>query len=238
MNISAKNLFPGLIIFMLTIIPSMGFASKTKEPSKQVPIQTTSDRNGYLNIYGGRGFTYPMGDIAGDGGQKAHIADSDTAGISTGYIIRDKHIITIGISSRVQKIEIERNYQDKLMMTTVETRFINFDLAYRFQESWYYIGAGFYYGFPLGVWSRKNALDGEVTENLLYGDLETEAKNTMGMTLSTGLTFEISKNYYLNTGINILYPFTASYEANQDSIKVLDISICASISHKFNFSFF
>ena len=203
----------------------------------QEAVSTEKNKKGFLEIYGARGFTYPFGDISGDGGQVSHIAGSRSAGINTGYEISSSHIIYLGITALTQTFEVERRYMNQLMLTSVEAEYINIDLSYRYQEKWFYAGAGLFCGIPSFTWSSKNALDGLVTENLLYGNLESSAKITTGLGLICGLTFEINDDFSLNTGLKLLIPVMPAYEHEQDRIYVLDAAICASVTHKFTVPF-
>lgn len=222
-----------LTAFVLLVISSTALSAQDASGKNEDKSATGIGDKGFLEIYGSRGFTYPFGDISGDGGQKARIADSSAAGINTGYEIVNNHIIYLGITMLTQTFEIERKYMNQLMLTSVEAEFINIDLSYRFQEKWYYAGAGLFLGIPGSTWSRKDALDGLVTENLLYGDMESACKLTTGLNLFAGLTFAVSDTISLNTGLKIMVPFIPGYEHDQDSIYVLDVSICASVTHKF-----
>lgn len=218
---------------LLIVFSPIQSAAQELTEKTEIPSSESAAKNGFLEIYGSRGITYPFGEISGDGGQKAYVGDSSSAGINTGYAIENSHIVYLGITSLTQRFEVERNYMDKLMLTSVEAKFLNFDLSYRFQEEWFYAGAGLYLGIPFGTWNRKNALDGEVTESLLYGDSKSACKNTIGLDLFSGLTFKLTENTSLNTGIKILVPFTPAYVSGQDSIKIFDAAVTASITQKF-----
>jgi len=227
-------LFPVITACILFIsIPAIITAQETPAGTGKPVSESGTIQNGFLEIYGSRGITYPLGEISGDGGQKAHTGDSGAAGINTGYTIENRHIIYLGITALTQRFEIERNYMNKLMLTSVEAKFINFDLSYRFQEEWFYGGAGLYLGLPYGTWSRKNALDGEVTESLLYGDLKSACKKTTGLDLFCGLIFKLTDTSSFNTGLKILIPAAPAYESDQDSIKILDVAVTASVTQKF-----
>lgn len=222
-----------LTAFIHLIISSIALSAQDASGKNEDKSVTGTGDKGFLEIYGSRGFTYPFGDISGDGGQKARIADSSAAGINTGYEIIPGHIICLGVTTLTQTFEVERKYMNQLMLTSVEAEFINLDLSYRYQGEWYYAGAGLFLGIPGSTWSRKDALNGLVTENLLYGDMESACKITTGLNLFAGLTFAVSDTISLNTGLKIMVPFIPGYEHDQDSIYVLDVSICASVSHKF-----
>lgn len=224
-------------IFLLIFIPAAIAAQKLPEKKEKTVSEPDVKKNGFLEIYGSRGITYPLGEISGDGGQKAYFGDSSAAGINTGYEIADMHIIYLGVTMLTQRFEVERTYMNKLMLTSVEAKFFNFDLSYRFQEKLYYAGAGLYLGLPRGAWSRKNALNGEVTENLLYGNLESAARTTAGLDIFAGLTFAVNEDFSLNTGLKFLVPLIPAYKYDQDEIKILDISVCVSVTHKFAFPF-
>lgn len=221
------------ISFLSTILPVAISADEIQVKDDTAVPEKKSESGAFLDVYGCRGITYPFGDISGDGGQKALISSSETAGLNIGYDIYNGHILYLGISSVSQKVEVERIYMNTLMRTSVETKSINLDIAYRIQWEWFYTGFGFYYGIPYGTWSRKHALNGEVTESLLYGDLESASCNTVGMEIFAGVSIKIYDKSALNIGIRTLIPFTPIYKYDQDAIKVFDASICASVSHRF-----
>jgi|GEM_PF-3351299 hypothetical protein len=226
-----------LTAFILLVVLQAAAQAQNAADNKDKTSKSASGDRGYFEICASRGLTYPFGDISGDGGQKAHIADSKSAGINTGYEIINSHIIYMGIAMLTQTFEVERKYMNKLMLTSVEAEFINLDLAYRYQGEWYYAGAGLFMGIPGSTWSRKNALNGIVTENLLYGDMKSACKITTGLELFAGLTFAVNNTISLNNGMIIMIPFIPDYKHGQDSIYVMDISICASVAYKFNVPF-
>ncbi len=231
-------------IFFLSILFHEGFAQnaeKTSNNSKSPQNTPVKKPRGFLEIHGGIGATYPYGKISGDGGQKEHISESTSTGFNAGYILGNNDIITLGVAYVKQTVEFERNYMNKLMLTSIKAKYLTIEPAYRLQYNSFYLGLGFYYAFPMGIWSRKNALNGEVTENLLYGDNLSQCKTTAGISLLGGFTFNINENSSINLGLKILAPVIPAYEYGQDSIKILNLSISASISQKislpFNISF-
>ncbi|HOP64017.1 MAG TPA: hypothetical protein PK358_16455 [Spirochaetota bacterium] len=216
------------------VIPIISALLLTITGINPLSAEQKTENKGFLEIYCSRGFTYPSGEISGDGGQEARLSGSESAGINAGYTVSDRHIVHLGIGALNQRFEVERNYMGQEMLTSVEAKFMNFELSYRFQESWFYAGGGLYTGIPFGAWSRKNALNGTVTETLLYGSTEDAAQTTYGLLLFSGLTFDINNTLSLNTGVKFLLPVTPAYESDQDSIKIFDAAFCVAVAHKFN----
>ncbi len=223
-----------IISILFFILPVLMLAQEIKPEDSSLNDKVKS---GFLEIAACKGITYPFGEISGDGGQKALFADSEAAGINTGYIVKNNHYLYIGTAFTKMTFEVERTFMEQLMVSSIETTFINLDLSYKYQSKWFYAGFGFYRGFQYSTWSRKNALNGAVTETLLYGDYKSACKDIYGMEVFSGFTFQLNEDCFFNTGLKISIPFNAAYEYDQDAIKVLDAALSASVTQKFAIPF-
>jgi hypothetical protein len=167
-----------------------------------------------LGINGGTGFSYPTGDISGNGDQKVKVDRGYYYGMDYTYLLNQRGGLMAGLSYTKKRNSVERSYFTSKMKNTITANFINMGIGYKFLINFVYINPGLYYGKKTGTWTEKIELNGEEENNID----STFCNDEYGLFFHTGFNINIYKSLYMDIGIKYEMAFTYFYE-NGDKLR-------------------
>jgi hypothetical protein len=198
---------------------SLSRETKNRKPGVKVDDKKSDENEKpshfmIVGINGGTGFTYPTGDITGDGDQKVKVDRGYFFGMDYTFLLNDRGGPMASISYTKKRNSIERSYFTSKMKNTITANFINMGIGYRFLLNFVYINPGLYYGKKTGTWTEKVELNGEEENNID----PTFCNDEYGLFFHTGVSINIYKSLYIDIGIKYEMAFTYFYE-NGDRLR-------------------
>ncbi len=189
-------------------------AERKKQRTKKRSGETAWDRdfNMYASLFGAFGLSLPLGKIAGDGEQKGKPGKGFLLGGLYGYRFLPHHSAYVSVYYSQKEIVTEYSYMGQDARAVLNASFLDFALAYRGAYSIFYFEGGVYFGLVMPAWSRKEALNGSVSETLMYGSLKSRSSWEIGLLVGGGVQFPLSKSMDLQAGVEIHAPFKRVYE--------------------------
>jgi hypothetical protein len=221
-----------ILIAIISIAVSTLYAADEKSVTPAQTKQTAagSVKEYVLGVKYGYGASYPSGEIAGDGGQKALYGEAKSFGLEFGHLISQSGWLSLSLLKTNRELVVERTNAGQQERVYIYTGFIDIALTGRYIIDWFYADLGIYYGLHYGSWFKKVSGNGvPVDETPIYG---SKKKNEFGANLGTGFLLPVNENVNLQLGLLYTMAFTASYQDGKDKLKPYTLEFISGVQYK------
>jgi len=211
-----------LLLLMITVIPCPAAPAREdprpvdtefRDPDEQKPAVQKPAGPAYkrllVGVHGGFGVTFPSGDIAGDGDQKALAYYGYAAGIDACWRCCSLGGPSIRVELRPRPISFERSYINHKMTSVIDTAAVDFMAGFRFILSRFYVEPGLYYALGVGDWTETINYRGDSNSSTIK---DSWRNDEAGAYIEAGVMFDVASFVSVDVGLRMEVSFLYAYD--------------------------